>query len=103
MGTAKALRNVIVVEAGGRGAVAVCGSLLAQMGATVITIESPEKSAKAVHRAQYSAGKLSFQPDPGSDEDRAVLAKLLACSDIVLTSSDLDPDYADLDQAWRAA
>lgn len=96
MGTAKALRNVIVVEAGGRGAVAVCGSLLAQMGATVITIESQEKSAKAAHRAQYSAGKLSFQPDPVSEEDRAVLAKLLACSDIVLTSSDLDPDWLKL-------
>jgi crotonobetainyl-CoA:carnitine CoA-transferase CaiB-like acyl-CoA transferase len=93
MGMAKALQNVTVVEAGGRGAVAICGSLLAQMGATVITIENRDKSAKAVHRAQYSAGKLSFQPDPDSEGDQALLAKLLACGDIVLTSSDVDPAW----------
>ncbi|MCC2690431.1 MAG: CoA transferase [Rhizobiaceae bacterium] len=96
MTTAKALEGLVVLEAGGRGAVAVCGSLLAQLGATVIVVEHPAGSPKAVQRAQYCAGKLSLKPDPKNAGDRALLEQLILGSDVVLGSSDLDP-------AWMGA
>src|SRR5688572_18638345 len=93
MATAKALEGVIVAEIGGRGAVAVCGTLLAQLGATVISVESPTGSAKARYRAPYAAGKLSFRPDPQNSDDAALLHRLLSGSDIVLASTDVDPAW----------
>ncbi|GAA4338995.1 hypothetical protein GCM10023144_36660 [Pigmentiphaga soli] len=99
MTKATALEGVVVIEAGGRGAVAVCGSLLAQMGATVVAIETPGHSPKAAHRAHYMAGKLSWRPDGGDARDRDMLARLLAQSDIVLASSDIDPAWLAPDMA----
>ena len=83
-----ALDGMVVTALGARGAVAVCGQLLSQLGATVITVES---AATSPHRAQYMAGKLSFVPRAGNVEDRALIDRLIDGSDIVLTSSDVDP------------
>ena len=89
---AKALESVVVTELGVRGAVAVCGQLLSQLGATVIAVENPRGEApKGVHRAQYMAGKLSFLPQPDSAADLGMLDQLINGSDILLTSSDVDP------------
>lgn len=94
MTTARALEGVVVTELGGRGAVAVCGDLLSQLGATVIAVERTQPAAaKATHRAPYVAGKLSFVPRPDSPDDRALLGRLIDGSDIVLTSSDVDPAW----------
>ncbi len=80
-----ALEGVIVTQLGSRGAVAVCGQLLAQLGATVIAVET---SPNAPNRAQYIAGKLSIVARP---DDHATIDRLINSSDIVLTSSDVDP------------
>ncbi|MGQ7793613.1 CaiB/BaiF CoA transferase family protein [Faunimonas sp. B44] len=93
MDGAKVLQDVVVVEAGSRGAVAVCGSLLAQLGATVIALETAKDSPKARHRAPYMAGKRSLRPDPSSPADRAMMERLFSGGDIVLVSSDLDPEW----------
>ena len=91
----QALEGIVVTELGCRTAVSVCGSLLAQLGATVVTIEAPgareDRSNKAVHRQQFAAGKLSFVPRLESDQDRQLLENLISRSDVTLTSSDVDP------------
>lgn len=87
------LGGMVVTELGCRGAVSVCGSLLAQLGARVITVE---QDAPRPHRAQYAAGKLSIRPDPAVPADRALIERLVRRSDATLASSDVDP-------AWLAA
>ena len=83
-----ALNGIIVTELGGRVGTALCGALLRQLGATVIAVEQGGKQA---HRAQLVAGKLSFAPHA---DDEALLQRLLARSDAVLLSSDVDPPCA---------
>lgn len=80
-----ALAGVLVLETGGREAAGICGSLLAQLGATVVVAE-PEANGRPrdVHRPQFLAGKLSVPDDPD------IVARLASVSDIVITSSDLD-------------
>jgi crotonobetainyl-CoA:carnitine CoA-transferase CaiB-like acyl-CoA transferase len=95
MAEAKALDGVVVAELGTRVGVALCGSLLAQLGATVINVEATEpadgpRHGKALWREQFAAGKLSFAPD-GGEGDRDLVEALAVQSDIVLTSSDVDP------------
>lgn len=61
---AGALDGTVVVELGGRIGAGVCGSLLAQLGATVVVVEPPAAqpvAGKWRHRAQFTAGKLSFR------------------------------------------
>jgi crotonobetainyl-CoA:carnitine CoA-transferase CaiB-like acyl-CoA transferase len=52
------LHDIIVTELGGRIGAGVCGSILAQLGATVIVPEDG-RGGKAEHRTQLIAGKLS--------------------------------------------
>ncbi|MDB5592432.1 CoA transferase [Enterovirga sp.] len=81
------LAGVVVVEPGARIGAAVCGSLLAHLGATVIVPEglAADGGGKFRHRDQMIAGKLSVRADAD------MLDRLVARSDIVLLSSDLDP------------
>ena len=94
------LSGVIVAELGGREAVGVCGTLLAQLGATVIVVEpnGPARPRDAL-RAQSLAGKLSLSFDSTSEADKALLASLIAGSDVVIASSDIDA--ADLQVATK--
>jgi crotonobetainyl-CoA:carnitine CoA-transferase CaiB-like acyl-CoA transferase len=89
----KILDGVVVTEIGTRTGASLCGSLLAQLGATVIFVESPQAdrgSGKARHRAQLAAGKLGLLLRDDA-HDRSLLEAALSRSDIVLTSSDADP------------
>lgn len=86
-----ALEGVVVTELGGREAVGICGSLLAQLGATVIVVEPADQvRPRDAFRAQRVAGKLSFAFDSQSKEDRELLDELVERSDVVLAASDLD-------------
>src|SRR5688500_1635555 len=89
----KILDGVVVTEVGSRTGASLCGSLLAQLGATVIFVELPKAnsgSGKARHRSQLAAGKLSLLLRDDA-HDRRLLEAALLRSDIVLTSSDADP------------
>jgi crotonobetainyl-CoA:carnitine CoA-transferase CaiB-like acyl-CoA transferase len=91
--TGAALAGVVVVELGSRIGAGVCGSLLAQLGASVVALEPPASepaTGKWRHRAQFTAGKLSLRPDPKVASDRDLLRDLIACSDAVIVSSDVD-------------
>ena len=91
--TKNALSGILVTELGTRLGAAISGNLLMQMGATVVSVETPEDSArydlKGYHRPVMTAGKLSFAPRAGVREDEEMLAKLIEASDLVLTSSDM--------------
>ncbi|GAA4338986.1 hypothetical protein GCM10023144_36640 [Pigmentiphaga soli] len=82
------LSGVLVSEIGLRGGISVCGSLLAQLGATVLYFETP--GGKAGVRTQCAAGKLSLLLKEDG-HDRALLEAAALRSDVVLTSSDIDP------------
>ncbi|MGQ7793625.1 CaiB/BaiF CoA transferase family protein [Faunimonas sp. B44] len=89
------LDGVVVAEVGTRAACSYCGSLLAQLGATVVYVElgvPPGQPAqgKSLWREQFAAGKLSVSPK-SCGSDRQLLDTLVARSDIVLISSDADP------------
>lgn len=93
MNTAAApLSGVLVVELGGRVSVAACGSLLAQLGATVIFVEPGAgqypKGSKWQQRALWAAGKRSLVVENDKADDLSLLRDLIAKSDVVLTSSD---------------
>lgn len=98
-----ALAGMLVAELGERTGCAICTSLLAQLGATVVVVEpaSPRFDAGSLSdkwnwRAQMMAGKLSM---PAAD--RAAVAQLVACADVLVTSSDWDA--SDLSLAQRPA
>jgi crotonobetainyl-CoA:carnitine CoA-transferase CaiB-like acyl-CoA transferase len=84
------LAGVVVAEWGDRLAVGAAGSLLAQLGATVVLIEPPThppaRDDKWAQRDLTAAGKLSLV----ARADDAALAHLLDTADVVLTSRDLD-------------
>lgn len=93
------LDGLIVAELGGRESVAVCGMLLAQLGAKVFSIETPATARpKDALRTALAGGKSSLSLAKGSTEDKLLLRRLLAGSDIVLKSSDLDPPWLDGDR-----
>lgn len=87
-----ALDGYLITEIGGRVAAGVCGSLLAQLGATVVYIDgqASEVGKKDGHRDQFAAGKLSFAPDLKREDDRNLLRQLLSASHAIITSSDVD-------------
>lgn len=87
-----ALDGYLITEIGGRVAAGVCGSLLAQLGATVVYIDGQPSSIgkKDEHRDQFAAGKLSFAPDLSQQEDCDLLRRLLSASDAIVASSDVD-------------
>ena len=91
------LTGRLVIELGGRIAVGVCGTLLAQAGATVVFVEprgGGERGGKFAHRHLSAAGKRSLAVEAGNPQDRDALAGLLARADIVLTSRDWDCEIA---------
>src|SRR5512145_148736 len=91
-----ALAGIVVTEVGTRVGAGVCGSLLRQLGATVVLVEpatGPDARGLTLSR-QLSAGKLSFAPTSGSAADRKLLERLLVRSDVILTSSDVDPQLS---------
>jgi crotonobetainyl-CoA:carnitine CoA-transferase CaiB-like acyl-CoA transferase len=87
-----ALSGVLVVELGSRVGAGVCGSLLAQLGASVILVESAEERSdgKWSQRQICAAGKLSLKVDPNLTTDGELLADLVRCSDVVVRSTDVD-------------
>lgn len=99
-----ALDGVTVLELGARVAAGVCGSLLAQLGATVVLAEGlPHRAGepKWDRRAQAALGKLSLRPDLADPGDRTLLARLVARADVVLVSSDVDGALDALPDGWR--
>lgn len=87
----QALTGTLVVEIGSRIGAGVCGSLLAQLGATVVFVENANPhvpSAKGLHRCQFAAGKWSIVADPVRDNH--TIRDLIECSDAVIGSSDID-------------
>ncbi|SAL01688.1 L-carnitine dehydratase/bile acid-inducible protein F [Caballeronia calidae] len=91
------LENKVVVEIGDRTAVAACGSLLAEAGATVIVVESrnARETGKWSNRACATAGKLSIVIDKDSSRDSEILSELLESADVLLASTD-DLDGSDV-------
>lgn len=93
----KFLEGVVVADLGLRAAVSACGSLLAQLGASVIFIElETPASAAGIHgtpRDLAAAGKLSVRIDGELEADRAYLQQLLHGVDILLTSRDEQPPW----------
>ena len=91
---ASALRGMLVLEFGARVAASTTGSLLAQLGATVVFVESVQPGdfaqPKWACREQYAAGKLSLAVDLRDAGDRALLQALAAGCDVLLLSSDAD-------------
>lgn len=86
-----ALDGVLVVEIGARVGASVCGSLLAQLGATVVYVEPPAGLAgthKGARREQFAAGKLSLS----ARADDALLQRTIDASDAVIVSSDVQSD-----------
>jgi len=86
------LGGLVIAELGDRIGAGVCGSLLAQLGATVIVPEwSDARAGKHRHRAQMVAGKKSVDLHRGHASEQALLDRLIERSDVLITSSDLDP------------
>src|ERR1700743_2352329 len=89
--SSSALAGVLVVEHGRRIGAAVCGSWLAQLGATVVVMERREfHDLKSPHRDQLCARKLSFAPERNPPRAARRLEDLISHSDLVITSSDVD-------------
>ena len=92
------LSNVVVVEIGDRHAVGACGSLLAELGATVVLIEpsglAASKGTKWTYRPAVAAGKRSFAIDVASASDIALVRQAIARADAVVVSSDTAPAWA---------
>jgi crotonobetainyl-CoA:carnitine CoA-transferase CaiB-like acyl-CoA transferase len=93
-----ALSGVVVLELGGRIGTGVCGSLLAQLGATVILVEGGDDrmDGKWRRRAVCAAGKVSLKINSSEQGDRDLLREIIQRSDVVLLSSDTDSRFADL-------
>src|SRR6185437_6007973 len=84
------LAGVLVTEVGSRIGVGIAGSILRQLGATVVVAEmggSGTSSDRALYRAQFAAGKLSIGAFAADDP---LLRDQLGASDIILTSSDME-------------
>jgi crotonobetainyl-CoA:carnitine CoA-transferase CaiB-like acyl-CoA transferase len=85
-----ALKDLLVLEMGGRVGASAAGSLLAQLGADVVFVErrtgdrqaSMGSSCKQRYRTQFAAGKRSLL------FDRELVASLAARADVIIASSD---------------
>jgi crotonobetainyl-CoA:carnitine CoA-transferase CaiB-like acyl-CoA transferase len=93
MQTPLALDGLLVAEVGERISASACGSLLAQLGATVVVLEprsnrATGSSAKWRRRASALAGKLSVACDPADPRDADLRRRLLAAADVIVSSSD---------------
>jgi len=68
------LDGITVAELGGRYAVGACGSLLSQLGATVLYVEGDDLPGdKWAHRATYALGK---EPLPADRRQAAIEAPI---------------------------
>src|SRR5262249_38120669 len=94
------LHDIIVTELGGRIGASVCASVLARPGATVIVPEGGT-GGKAEHRAELMAGKLSVRLDAQAASEVELLDRLIARSDVVIMSSDVDTQLPFYDR-WLA-
>jgi len=94
------IRDCLVVELGSRVAVGACGSILAQLGATVIVVEGLESivsfDTKFTYRESFLAGKKSFKFNEDSKEDHLYLMNLIRAADVLIYSSDIEPHFYDL-------
>lgn len=100
------LDGLVVAELGERIGAGVCGLLLAQLGAKIIVPEAIESKrslgafGKQRYRDQMLAGKLSVVlRSDGSDV--TLVDRLVARSDVVILSSDLEPAFRP--GAWPGA
>lgn len=95
------LDSVVVVEVGHRVGVGACGSLLAQLGATVFVVEPSDAptTGKWRNRAAALAGKESVVLAQGNPQEAALLEALLLRADVVLLSTD---DGSSLRTPWDA-
>src|SRR5580698_2716881 len=85
------LEGIVVAELGNRIGAGVCGSLLAQLGATVVVPEwTGSATGKHRHRAQMLAGKKSLVLRRDNAADMVLLERLVARSDVLVLSSDFD-------------
>lgn len=90
------LTEMLVVELGQRTAAATTGSLLAELGATVVFVEAEPAervAGKLCDRLTWAAGKLSVKLDLTSIADVDMIADVVAKADVVLVSSDCDPQW----------
>ena len=89
-----ALNGLLVLEFGARVGASVAGSLLAQLGATVVFVEAGRSGdfsqPKWLFREQYAAGKLSLAADLGDASHSELLTRLAQGADVLLLSSDAD-------------
>jgi len=80
------ISDLVVMEIGTRPAVAACGSLLRDLGAQVVVIESAKDGADE-RRAAKVAGKLSIVAGSSGE---VTYDGMLAAADLLLLSSDVD-------------
>lgn len=87
------LQGLLVIEVGARLGAAVCGSILAQLGAEVVVIERPSVSMrdKWLHRDAAILDKRSVIIDEGVTADRQLFNELLSIADMVIHASDISP------------
>ena len=87
------LKNLLVVEHGERLGAAVCGTILAHLGAEVAIIEHEGAALrhKWLNRAAAVLDKRSVLMRAGNAQDQAFLRQLLDRADVVVTSSDVAP------------
>lgn len=100
------LDDVLVVELGQRLGAGVVGSLLAEAGAEVVSIEHENRQgshSKLEARASLAAGKHAFRLH-ANDEGADHVAEIIGRADVVIVSSDSDPDWpAAIVKALKAA
>jgi crotonobetainyl-CoA:carnitine CoA-transferase CaiB-like acyl-CoA transferase len=87
--------SCLVLELGRRVATGICGSLLADLGATVVLVEEPgARSFKWGNRPAVAVGKLSVAR--AAVEPDGALRDALDVADVILLSTDIDGDQLDV-------
>lgn len=88
------LSGMLVLELGARCSAAVAGSVLAQLGATVLSVESITEGEfeqpKWRFREVMAAGKLSVAINTAKPADRHLIERLLRATEVVITSRDVE-------------
>jgi len=86
------LTGVFVVELGSRLGVRACGSLLSQLGATVVMLERLDAGSlpEPSRRAPYAWGKHAIGWRAADTADLALVERLVRRADVVITASDVD-------------
>ena len=91
------LADIVVVELGQRLGAGVCGSLLAEAGAEVFCVALADADAaphtKAAAARSLVPGKHPLVLGSGTDDDARLVAELIGRADVVIVSSDTDPQW----------